>query len=46
MDGVQPTCMAFFEYNNTNEESGHYLYQEFPEHYIYLQKTRIWKPRQ
>ena len=46
MDSAQSTLMAFFEYNNTNEESRRYLYQEFPEHYVYLRKERRWKPRQ
>lgn len=46
MDGARSTLMAFFEYNNTNEESRRYLYQEFPEHYVYLRKERQWKPRQ
>ena len=38
MDSVRSTLMAFFDYNSTNKESRHYLYQEFPEHYVYLQK--------
>ena len=46
MDSARSTLMAFFEYNNTNEESRRYLYQEFPEHYVYLWKERRWKPRQ
>ena len=46
MDGARTTLMAFFDYNSTNEESRRYLYQEFPEHYVYLRKDRRWKPRQ
>ena len=38
--------MAFFDYNDANDESQRYLYQEFPEYYVYLQKERRWKPRQ
>lgn len=32
--------MAFFEHNNKNKESCHYLYQEFLEQYVYLHKNR------
>ena len=46
MDDAQSTPIAFFEYNNTNEKSCRYLYQEFPEHYIYLRKEQQWKSRQ
>lgn len=40
IDGAQSTLMAFFEYNNTNEKSCRYLYQEFLKHYDYLRKER------
>ena len=46
MESAQSTLMAFFDYNSTNEESRRYLYQEFPEHYVYSRKERQWKPRQ
>lgn len=38
MDDARSPLMAFFEYNNINEESCSYFYQEFPKHYIYLRK--------
>ena len=38
--------MAFFNYNDANDKSRRYIYQEVPEHYVYLQKERQWKPRQ
>ena len=46
MDSARSTLMAFFDYNSINKESPRYLYQEFPEHYVYLRKERRWKPRQ
>ena len=38
MNGAQSTLMAFFDYNNINKESCCYLYQDFLEYYVYLQK--------
>lgn len=32
--------MRFFEYNSTNKDSWKYLYEEFSEHYEYLQKKK------
>ena len=40
MNGAQSTLMVFFKYNNINEESHRYFYQEFPKHYVYLRKKR------
>ena len=46
MNEARSTFIAFFDYNDANDESRQYLYQEFPEHYVYLQKERRWKLRQ
>ena len=46
LNEARSTLMAFSDYNDANDKSCRYLYQEFPEHYVYLQKKRQWKPRQ
>lgn len=46
MNGARSTLMAFFDYNDANEESRQYFYQEFPEHYVYLKKEHRWKLKQ
>ena len=46
MNKTQSILMAFFDYNDANNKSRRYLYQEFSEHYVYLQKECRWKPRQ
>ena len=38
--------MTFFEYNSAQQDGRGFLYQEFPEHYVYLQKEKRWKPSQ
>jgi hypothetical protein len=43
---ARSTLMAFFEYNATHEDSRQYLYSEFPAHFTWDVKTRMWKPRQ
>lgn len=40
LDGARSTLTAFFEYNSAHEDGRGFLYQEFPEHYIYLQKEK------
>ena len=37
---AQSTLMAFFDYNGANDKSRRYFYQEFPKHYVYLQKEQ------
>ena len=32
--------MVFFEYNSAQEDRRGFLYQEFPEHYVYFQKEK------
>ena len=39
------TLLAFFKYNAEKEDRREYLYQEFPEHYVY-EWNKGWKPRQ
>ncbi len=43
---ARSTLIAFFEYNAMHEDSRQYLYSEFPAHFTWDLKTRMWKPRQ
>lgn len=36
LEGARSTLMAFFEYNSAQEDGRGFLYQEFPEHYVYI----------
>ena len=38
--------MAFFDYNEKYEDGHQYLYQQFPEFYVFAAKTRKWKIRE
>ena len=38
--------MAFFEYNATHDDGRQYLYHEFPQHYTWKPKERVWVKRQ
>ena len=40
------TLMAFFAYNEQNEDGREYLYHEFPIHYVYKGKLIGWQKRQ
>lgn len=40
MNDVLLTLITFFQNNDTNEETCYYLYQEFPEYYVYLRKEQ------
>lgn len=46
MNDTRSTFIIFFDFNDANDKSCRYLYQKFPEHYVYLQKERWWKLRQ
>lgn len=37
--------MAYFNYYHDNPDSTKYLYQEFPQHFVWINKTQKWKPR-
>ena len=37
--------MAWFEYNQRNVDGRSYLYQEFPEHFVFDNTNKVWKPR-
>ena len=45
LDISTTTLLAFFKYNAEKEDGRQYLYQEFPEHYVY-ERNKGWKPRQ
>ena len=38
---ARSTLMAFFEYNTIYEDGRQYLYHEFPQHFVWVAKTRI-----
>ena len=37
--------MAWFAYNLANEDGRQYLYQRFPEYFVFLEKHKIWQRR-
>jgi len=45
IEGSMTTLMAFFAYNERNEDGRIFLYHEFPEHFVYVRKVG-WKKRQ
>ncbi|KAG1043537.1 hypothetical protein G6F43_011632 [Rhizopus delemar] len=45
LDNTHSTLMGFFKYNLTHDDGRGYLYQEFPFHYIWKKKERIWQAR-
>ena len=44
LDMSTTTLLAFFKYNSEREDGRQYLYQEFPEHYVY-ERNKGWKTR-
>jgi len=38
--------MAWFAYNATHIDGQDYLYQEFPEHFVFIDKRKQWQKRQ
>lgn len=42
---ARSTLMGFFEYNTIHKESRQYLYSEFPAHFTWDTRARMWKPR-
>ena len=44
MDSSLTTLIAYFKYNSEKADGRGYLYQEFPEYYVYVRKQG-WKPR-
>ena len=45
LDSNRTILIAFFEYNSQHFDSRYLLYQEFPEHYVYHSRGKVWKPR-
>ncbi|KAG1469845.1 hypothetical protein G6F56_003027 [Rhizopus delemar] len=45
LDKSKSHLMAWFDYNRSNSDGREFLYQEFPEHYVYDRNLRNWKPR-
>src|SRR6266498_5015304 len=37
--------MGFFDYNRDHTNGRHLLYYEFPAHYVYNKKEKVWTPR-
>jgi hypothetical protein len=46
MDKARFTLISFFDYNRDHEDGRHLLYYQFPTHYVFLQKEKVWRPRQ
>ena len=46
MREAKSTLIAFFEYNRLHSDGRSYLYQEFPQHFVFNQQLRRWSPRQ
>ena len=44
LDMSTTTLLAFFKYNSEKEDGREYLYQEFPEHFVY-ERHKGWSPR-
>jgi len=42
----KPSYCNFFTWNSQSTDSKKYLYSEFPEHFIWDEKKKQWKPRQ
>jgi hypothetical protein len=38
--------IAYFKANQVNAAAHNYLYQDFPQHFVWKDRERIWKPRQ
>lgn len=38
--------MGYFHYYTTNPTAAKYLYQDFPQYFVWQKKERCWKPRQ
>ena len=45
METAHSTLMGFFDYNRDHEDGRHLLYHQFPTHYVFLQKEKVWRPR-
>jgi hypothetical protein len=39
------TFISFFDYNRNHEDERHLLYYQFPTHYVFLQREKVWRPR-
>jgi hypothetical protein len=46
METAYSTLMSFFDYNRDHEDGRHLLYHQFPIHYVFLQREKVWRPRQ
>ena len=44
LDMLTTTLLAFFKYNSEKEDGRQYLYQEFPEHFVY-ESNMGWRTR-
>jgi hypothetical protein len=45
METAHSTLMGFFDYNRDHENGRHLLYHQFPTHYVFLQREKVWQPR-
>lgn len=45
LDKSTTMLIAFFQYNQRNTDGRGYLYHEFPQHFVYVNSQKAWKPR-
>jgi len=46
LDQAHSKLIAWFAYNTTHVDGQDYLYQEFPEHFVFIDKRKQWQKRQ
>ena len=46
LDTARSKLMAWFAYNLANDDGRQYLYQQFPEHFVFREKEKCWQRRQ
>ena len=46
LDTAHSKLMAWFKYNLANEDGRQYLYQQFPENFVFREKEKCWQRRQ
>ena len=45
LETAKSKLMAWFTYNSMYPDGQHLLYQQFPEHYVFNDKQKIWQKR-
>ena len=45
LEAAKSKLKAWFAYNTRYSDGHHLLYQQFPEHFVFLDKEKIWQKR-